>query len=122
MGAYDQPAATALRLITAKGAAVPIKRTVETMTDPVTQARTSTTTTYTMRAVGLPPGRSAAYRIGTLEGRKLLELHIAQKGLAIEPGPGDVVTWAGAEWTVFWSDTYKPDGATAVYTLAYAER
>src|SRR5574343_2099066 len=110
MGAYDSADESALRLIMAKGAAVPIKRTAETLTDPVAQTRTSTTTTYTMRAVGLPPGHSATYRIGSLEGRKLLELHIAQQGLAIEPLPGDVVAWAGAEWTVFWADTYKPDG------------
>ncbi len=122
MGAYDSAADSALRLITAKGAAVPIRRTVETLADPVTQTRVTSTATHTMQAVGLPPGRSASYRIGTLEGRKLLELHIAQNGLAIEPLPGDVVTWAGAEWTVFWADTYKPDGVSAVYTLAYAER
>jgi hypothetical protein len=109
------------RLIAVKGAALPLQRTTGVSYDPVTQARVTVTASYTFRAVGLPPGKSAEFRIGSLERRDLIELHIAQRSQTIRPEPGDIVTWGGKQWTIFWSTTYDPAADGAIYTLAYAE-
>lgn len=121
MSTYAALTDAALRLIQAKGAPLPLQRTATATFDPVTQARTTTTASYSFRAVGLPPGRSAEFRVGTLERRDLIELHIAQKSQIVRPEPGDVVTWGGKSWTIIWAATYDPAADGAIYTLAYAE-
>lgn len=121
MAIYASLIESALRLISAKGSDLPLQRITESAFDPVTQVRTTATASYVFRAVGLPPGKSAEFRIGSLERRSVIEFHIAQKSQTVRPEPGDVVTWAGASWTIFWSATYDPAADGAIYTLAYAE-
>ena len=142
---YAGAAATALALISAKGGQMRLRRVTTTL-DPVTQAATETTDASVFRAVGLPPGKSAEYHLGSLQGRNIIELHIAQLGQAPEanlyaalgyvdadyiadiigvdlvPQPGDIVTWTGADWRVIWVNALNPAGDLAVYTKAYAER
>lgn len=108
-------------IISAKGREVTLRRSTVTLTDPVTQAQTATVQTWPFKAVALPPGKSAEFRIGSLQGRRLLEFHFAQKAQQTTPQPGDVVLWGGQEWVIFWSTTYDPAGDGAIYTLAYAE-
>lgn len=119
---YTGPAASALALIKAKGAPVTLTRTT-TAYDPVTQAVTSTSTaTATLYGVGLSPGRSAEYRIGSLQSRNILEMHLALQGAPFEPANGDVIAWKGHEWRVIWVDVLDPAGDFPIYAKAYAER
>lgn len=123
MATYDSAINAADGLIRRKGRAVTLTRTTAGTFNPVTQAETgAVTTTHAFRAVGLPPGKSAEFRVGSLVGRNVVELHMAQKGQTVRPSPGDAVTWDAASWTIFWSRTYDPAGDGAIYTLAYAER
>ena len=121
MGSYASAQSAALSLIKRKGAPATFRRTSTTL-DPVSQARSESTATASLYTVGLPPGRSAEFHLGSLQRRNIIELHIAQKGSTFAPQPGDVVAWAGHEWAVIWSTTYDPDADGAIYTKAYAER
>jgi hypothetical protein len=118
---YSAAAATARSLIGRKGALTTFTREVVGAFNPVTQASTTTTTTFSLPAVGIPPGRSAEFRIGSLERRNLIELHIAPSG-GMTPQPGDKVRWAGADWSVIWANNLDPAADGAPYSLAYAER
>ncbi len=122
MGKYDALASTAVALIEKKGAALVLTRKGVSAYDPVTQVESSTSTPYEVKAVVLPPGRGAQYRVGSLEGKNAIEITMAQKGLPIRPQPGDIVQWQGAAWTIFWATTYDPAADGAIYSLAYAER
>lgn len=122
MTTYGQQAATALAILKRKGRLLAFTRTVPGTLDPVTQVRTGdTTTTFRLYGLGVPPGRSAQYVLGTLEGRNLMELHLAtNEGTA--PAPGDTVTFAGAVWSVLWVSNLDPVGEGAVLSKAYIER
>jgi hypothetical protein len=122
VGKYAAQAATALGLIARKGGPVVIQRKVLGAYNPVTQAASESMTSHTFQAVVMPPGRGAEYRAGSLAGKNAIELTLAQQGQSIQPGPGDVVTWNGQPWTIFWSTTYDPAGDGAIFTTAYAER
>lgn len=122
MPKYASAASTASSLTASFGATVTFARTVKGTFDPVTQADTaSSTLTFSMTAVAIAPGRSAEYRIGSIVGRKLIELHCAPK-LGAVPDPGDVATWAGSNWRVIWANALDPAGDGSPYVLVYAER
>lgn len=122
MATYDAAAATAHSLISAKGTDVVFTRDGARTFDPVTQAETGkSATTLTMKGVGVPPGKSAEFRIGSLERRNLIELHLAPRLGAI-PSPGDKVRWSGADWAVIWVNAIDPAADGPPYCLAYAER
>lgn len=119
---YASAAATAHALLSRMGATATFSRTAGGTFDPVSQATTgATTTTFALPAVGLPPGKSAEARVGTLEGRAIQELHVAPSGGPV-PAVGDKVRWAGADWTVIWAAMTDPAGDGAPYALAYVER
>lgn len=124
MAAYDAAAKSARTLLTKKGTTITVERRSAGTIDPVTQVATGASSTeYSFKGLGLPPGKSAEYQIGSLAGRMIEEFHFAQRGQTINPGPGDIVRgWKGADWTIFWSLTYDPTGDGAIYTKAYAER
>lgn len=118
---YGAAASTANSLIGRKGATATFTREAATAYNAVTQVETTTTTTFTLRAIGVPPGRSAEFRIGSLERRNLIELHLAPNG-GTTPLPGDKVSWAGVDWTVIWANALDPAADGSPYALAYAER
>lgn len=118
---YSAAAATAKGLIGRKGAVATFTRENAGTFNPVTQAETVSTTTFSLNALGIPPGRSAEFRIGSLERRNIIELHCAPSG-GVTPIPGDKVRWAGADWTVIWVNSLDPAGDGSPYTLLYAER
>lgn len=122
MSRYQTAIGTAAGLIARKGRQVQIQRTLKGEYDPITRQSADTVVTHGYDAVGLPPGRSAEFRIGSLEGRRVMEFHIARRGEAFEPLPGDILTWAGEPWKLFWSSTLDPAADGAIYTLAYGER
>ena len=121
MATYDAASATAYSLIAAKGSDVVFSRESSASFDPVTQQETITATTLTLKGVGLPPGRSAEFRIGKLERRNIIELHCAPRGGAV-PQPGDKAQWAGSSWTVIWISDLNPAADGSPYCLVYAER
>ena len=118
---YSAAASTAASLIGRKGALATFTRETGSGYNAVTQVESVATTTFTLRAVGVPPGKSAEFRIGSLERRNLIELHLAPQG-GNTPAPGDRVTWAGANWTVIWANALDPAADGSPYALAYAER
>jgi len=122
MSLYTPAAETVHGILNRKGVTVTITRSIAGAFDPVTQQETgSTTRTMAMKGVALPPGKSAEFRIGSLQGRNVLEFHFAPREAEVLQ-PGDRVTWQGAEWTLFWVSNLDPVGAGPVYVLAYAER
>lgn len=122
MAKYSAAAGLAASLLGKKGAPVVFTRTSGGTYDPVTQTATGvSTTSFTMKGMGIAPGKSAEYRIGSLASRNLIELHLAPL-LGITPTPGDKVRWGGADWTVIWASALDPAGDGAPYCLVYAER
>lgn len=118
---YGAAAATAASLIARKGALATFTRESASAYNPVTQTETTSTTSFTLPAAGVPPGRSAEFRIGSLERRNIIELHLAPRG-GNTPLPGDKVRWGGADWTVIWANNLDPAADGSPYALAYAER
>lgn len=122
MGKYDAFAATALSLIGRKGADLIVTRNASSF-DPITEVETvAPGNTATFKAVGLPPGRSAVDRVGSLVDRNIIEFHIARLGVAMEPQPGDVAIWGGQSWTLIEQTSYDPAADGPIYTRALAER
>lgn len=120
-GNYAPQAATTLSLLQRAGALATYSRAVPATFDPITQVATSSTLTWTAHTVALSPGKGAEYRVGSLVGRRIIELHIAPAGGTV-PLPGDTVQWAGNSWTIFWTAPLDPAGNGPPYCLAYAER
>lgn len=124
MAKFEGEAATALELIAENGALVTFTRVGATpgVRDPVTQQTTGAKDlVFSMQAVGFGPGKSAEFRIGSLIGRNLEELHLAPV-LGTCPEPGDLAKWKGKDWKVIWSDPLDPAGDGAPYCKAYLER
>lgn len=121
MGKYAGAASTAYSLLAKKGLPLPLLRKNDVSFDPVTQQEVASTTTYTFRAAVLPPGKSAEYDVGSLVGKNAIRILLALKDMPIEPQPGDVVTYKGGQWTIFWTKTYDPAADGAILTVAYAE-
>jgi len=121
VGKYDAQARSALALLKRKGTTIPVRRLDGTTFDPVTQAQEKSESTYNFTGVGFPPGRSALYKAETLQKRAMLEVYLAQKGMPVVPDPGDIVTFNGGEFTVFWVEVICPDGVQPVLSHAYCE-
>lgn len=121
MGKFDAFAATALSLIKAKGKQTSVRRPGSGLVDPVAQTRSGDDTTISAYVVGMPPGRSAEFRVGSLANRKAVEFYIAQKDLAFTVANGDEVYWSSKWHKLFWSATYDPANDGAILTLAYGE-
>lgn len=121
MGKYSAQANTAYSLIARKGTDVTFTRESSSAYDPITQAETSTTKTFTMKGVGISPSKSAEYRIGSLVRRNIMEFHLAPRGGEV-PQPGDKVAWGGKDWSIIWVNDLDPAADGAPYALAYAER
>lgn len=122
MGKYSASASTADSLIKRKGATVVLTRKGVTSFNPVTQQETSTTTTYSFKAVVEPPAKGEEFEVDSLGRKNAIKITFAQKGQSIEPRPGDQINWKGENWTLFWASTLDPAGDGAVLTTAYAER
>ncbi|HEY6965900.1 MAG TPA: hypothetical protein VI229_00400 [Burkholderiales bacterium] len=121
-GKYDSQASTALALLSRKGTSITLRRTSVASADPVTQSGSAgSASTYTFQGVGFPPGKSALYRAETLQKRAMLEVYLAQKGMAVTPEPGDIITFEGSEFTVFWAEVINPAGDGPVLSRAYCE-
>ena len=121
MSTFAGVSAAATSLISRNGAVTTFSRKGVSAYDPITQVESSTTTTFSMPAVAVPPGRSAEFRIGSLQNRNILELHLAP-ALGQTPLPGDHVTWGGALWSVIWVNALDPAADGSPYALAYVER
>lgn len=123
MAKYDRQAASALALIKRKGTLVTISRAVDDVVDPVTQDRTpGTPITGQFYVVGLPPGKSAEFVLGSLVNRNVIQLYIARFGSTMTPSPGDTFEWAGVEYALLPPVThYDPAGDGAVLTVGYGE-
>ncbi|CDH43847.1 hypothetical protein [Candidatus Contendibacter odensensis] len=124
MSQYDALAATAWRMIKAKGAVITLRQKLTGAYNPVTQAETGGGTTDTaVYAVLLPPGNSRELAPGTLVTRNIMEAWIATAGVSVPPQPGDLlVTASGILWTILTVTEYAPDGDSLIAWRAYVER
>jgi hypothetical protein len=112
----------ARRLLTKKGKAVTITRDGQGAFDPLAGSMAAGgNSTAVFACVGLPPGKSAEFAIGSLVGRNLLEFHLARMSGALDPQPGDKLPWRGKTYTLVWAAVYDPDDTGAVYAKAYGE-
>jgi hypothetical protein len=122
MATFDDFIETADELIRENGAAVTLTRPGAGAYDPLLEIEGTADTTATVRAVGLPPGRSAAFVLGSLIGRKILQFYIAQKDQTLVAKQGDLITWVGGViYKILWTTTYDPAGDGAIMTIAYGE-
>lgn len=123
MGTYDRQAASALALIKRKGRKITVTRAVADSFDPVTQDRIAgVDITGEFFAVGLPPGRSSEFQIGSIVNRNVIQLYIARADQTMVPSPGDTVEWGGLQYALLPPVThYDPADDGAVLTVAYGE-
>ena len=121
MAKYASAAATAYSLISRKGAPVVFTRRSASSFDPVTQTETVSERSFTLNGVAIPPDKSAEFRIGSLAGRNITEIHLAPN-LGEVPLPGDKANWAGIDWTVIWSNALDPAADGSPYALVSLER
>ncbi len=123
MSKYDQPAAVALRMITAKGRLVTFTRESGEV-DPVTQTG-GEEITYTANIVALPLSSGKAAHIfgsGSADVMKpRLDVHIALKGVAQTPRAGDRFPWSGQIYQLLPPELLDPAGEGAIYAHALAE-
>jgi hypothetical protein len=121
MAKYDAQATSASKLIAKKGVAVTLSRAGSSYFDPVTQADVATTQTFLLTGVFLPAGKSAEFKVGSLEGRNVVECYFA-KSASATPAPGDTFSFQGHRWEILNTTTYDPAGDGSVMTQAYAQR
>ena len=121
MSTFAAAASLADKLIAKKGATALFTRTTGAGFDPVAQTGGASKVSFSMAALAVPPGKSATFRVGSLERRNILELHLAPK-LGVTPIAGDKVMWAGAEWTVIWAEALDPAADGSPYAKVYIER
>lgn len=121
MSKYAGIAKTANNLLAKNGATITFTRTTDSSFNPVTQSASSSTKKFSMKGIGVAPGRSAEYRIGTLQKRNVMEFHLAPN-LGTTPQPGDKVRWLNADWTVIYVNDVNPAGDGSPYCMAYAEK
>jgi hypothetical protein len=122
MGQYDAIRASAAALIARKGATVTLTRNLPGVFNPITQTEVGgSVLAVDFHAVGLPPGKSAEFQIGSMVGRRIMQFWFAYDGQAIVPEPNDGLRWDGQDYVLIWSMTYDPAGDGAILTEAYAE-
>lgn len=119
MGVYDSLVATADRLIKAKGAATTLARESSASFDAATDTDVKSNPDYDIYAVGIAPGRSAEYRIGSLQGRNLMEFYISSK--SVTPTKGDTIAWLGKTYKLVWVNVLNPNADATIFTQAYGE-
>lgn len=112
---------TAAALIAESGAPVIFTRTEESAFDPVTGAAVVTTLETTYDAVVFPAGTNASFKVGSLEGRTVVEVYVALLGRPFPPAPGDVATLGGVPHKVIWAQTYDPALDGPIMTKCYVE-
>jgi hypothetical protein len=118
---YSRASNLVTSMISRYGGTATFTRTVSGTYNPVTQVETGgDSVTFSLPAVGMAPGKSAEYRIGSLEQRTLVELHVAP-ALGMTPQPGDTVSWGGSDWKVIWANAMNPATDGSPYALVYAE-
>lgn len=126
MSKFLTSAETALDLIRTSGTEVVVKRKVPGTVDPVTDTETGgSETSVTYHAVAFPPSQQARFKVGSLEGRDVMEIYFALHGKATRPEPGDIVRLgptAADDYTIFHAQTYDPALDGPIMTVAYAER
>ncbi len=122
MAKFDALARTALGLVTRKGGDAVFSRSSRAGIDPVTQDGTETTSGATLKAVEIPPGKSAEFVIGSLVGRNIIQLYVGRYGQAFAPEPGDLVNWGANTFKVIHATHYDPAADGAVLSVIYAER
>jgi hypothetical protein len=122
MAKYQAAIDLAASLLTKKGGDLTVTRRTTSAFDPVTQVETTTSTEHVFKAIVLPPGKAAEFEVGSLVGKRAIQITFAQKDQTIIPEPGDTVAWQGYVWTIFWSSTTDPSGDGPIITSAYAER
>lgn len=119
-GVYERQKASVLRQIKAKGTiAMFARKSGQTVKNPITQAVSVAPADQKWQryAVGLPPGRSWAFRSvngqPTLITAEMEELHVAPEGYV--PSGGDTVTWKGRLRKVIDAVVYDPDNSGPIY-------
>ena len=122
MAQYDALARTALGLISRKGSDATFSRQSRSNVDPVTQEGSAAVARAKLKAVELPPGKSAEFVIGSLIGRNIIQLYVARYGSSFSPDKGDEVTWGGRDHKVIHATHYDPAADGAVLSVLYAER
>lgn len=119
---YAAATATAQRLLQRKGRRITLTRPGQGTIDEVAGTRTpGGDLTATFNVVGLPPGKSAEYQIGTLLGRVIEQFYMARVTGSLDPLPGDVIPWKGTTLKLIWVATYDPDASGAILHMAYGE-
>lgn len=119
---YAAATAAAKRLLGAKGKRVVLARAQQGAKDEVSGRRAAgSPLSATFNAVGLPPGKSAEYQIGTLLGRRILTFYMARVSGSIDPLPGDTLLWGSITYKIIWVATYDPDASGAIFHQAYGE-
>lgn len=116
---YASLIATAKRLIKAKGASTTLTRVAVSAVDTAADTDTATPSTYTIDAVGIPPSRSAEYRIGSLVNRNLMEFYMTSD--EVTPDKGDSVLWLGQNYKLIWVNVLNPNAQGTIFTQAYGE-
>lgn len=120
---YAAATATAKRLLTAKGQRIIITRSGQGTADEIAGTRSAgTDMTGLFACVGLPPGKSAEFQIGSLIGREIVSFYLARvAGQIVNPLPGDTIPWGDRTYKIVWIATYDPDATGAILHQAYGE-
>ena len=121
MGKFLDFQETAAALIGEFGSTVTFTRDTESAFDPVTGVATKTPLTVTYTAVVMPAGTNASFKVGSLEGRVVVEIYVALLGKPYPPKPGDVAQIGAVPHKVIWAQTYEPALDGPIFTLCYAE-
>lgn len=127
--AYATQAATALRLLAAKGATVTLTQVTRGPVDLATNTASETTTTTTTPGVLLPPRQGVgAVRVldGTLAADRRSQLLLAGRtsadaALSVVPAPGVTATIGGQTFALSQVTALAPDGGTAIVYVCDVE-
>lgn len=97
---YASAAASATKLISAKGKSATFTRTTVAH-NPLAQTNVATSTQYTLPTVAIPVGPTSQYRIAAgLVGKNILRFIVAPGTTGVRPQPGDTVLWGGETYTL----------------------
>lgn len=122
-GDYSAQAATAKRMISAKGASVVTFSRETGAVDPLTQALADPLT-YAAPAVAFPLATQQVSRIfgANAVGKRHLQIYIALDGVTETPKGGDKFTWLGQGYALLDEpELLAPSGNRAILATGYAE-
>lgn len=114
---YTEDAAMALEDITDAGQTLTLTHTVTT-TDPLTDIRTTVTTTGTFVAAAFDFSTYDQSNRVELIGKKSKKLLCASSSFTLLPQVNDTVTYDGLAWTIAAMMELKPANTSIIYTLA----